>query len=83
MFDGKIFFTSPNPNGKTEWTGLKILPNGTKEWYGFNSETGEWVITSTENPVNTVGVTANYTSNNLKITKLSVVNGLITELEAE
>ncbi|MFA5937258.1 MAG: hypothetical protein WC822_05295 [Candidatus Paceibacterota bacterium] len=80
MVEERIFFTSPEPNGKTEWTKVKTLPDGSKEWYKYKESTKEWELTGIEQ---SAGVTATHESKNLKITKLVVINGLITELEAE
>lgn len=75
-----IFFVSSEPNGVTDWIKVISSPNNSKEYYKYNKDTKDWDLYDTEQ---SSGITVTYEATSLKITKIVVTNGLITELEVK
>lgn len=67
--------TEPTETTIGKFTWLQILPDGTRNWYERSD--GGWSLVKTENG----GISLTHDGNKIEITKLTIVNGIITELE--
>ena len=84
MGNDGIIVSDIEPTTLDKVTWLKIFPGGSREWREFVN--GSWVLTDTEPAPasadhNHGGINFAHDGGKMEITKLTIVNGVVTELE--
>ncbi len=72
-----VSLTEPTETNIGKFTWLQILADGTRKWYERSD--GDWALVKTE----LGGISVDLTEDHVRITRIKIVNGLITEFESD